>query len=338
MIRVEDKVMESCEASIQRAEYRFASQQKPWDGYGGLLKVCEDAELREHGVIRAATPRNPLIRIKAGSRPHAQSEEGGVKPSLGGTGSGQPMGGGRPERPSRGCDLDIDSHLGSRGKAADLTAPTLISKSEAQGSAIQEHSPPAQTTAHHSASSIDTTALHAIGPTPQGGPQRLAAQPVTFNIVGLAANLEQQQQLLQLYQQYQQDLAAISSGQQQRSPALDATSFVPHVTQPAFSEQASLNPQLHSHPSWDYLTSTNSHQGSIPKQGPAWNGSVAGGMPNDAAAISAATWQQQEEELRALYNSPSVAAARREAGLPAFCHSEEIVASIASLPKPPSHR
>lgn len=47
-----DQVIEAAEVNIEFYEYRKASQEPPWDGFCGLVRVCDDDSFKEHGVIR----------------------------------------------------------------------------------------------------------------------------------------------------------------------------------------------------------------------------------------------------------------------------------------------
>lgn len=148
----------------------------------------------------------------------------------------------------------------------------------------------------------------------------------------LAAGCASRQQLLQLYQQYQQHRVGMSSGGQ------------------TLSAPRSLGPQA----------ATTASATAIP-----FNGKVTGSaQPGQQAiarapaplspAVNADTWSAAqtrtqppadssapaashhlEEDLSHLYNSPSVAEARRQAGLPAYVPPDD-TSWVQLLPRPPA--
>ena len=50
-MEIEDRVIESAEQAIRWSEQINSTKCKQWSGFGGLVKVCDDMELRESGVI-----------------------------------------------------------------------------------------------------------------------------------------------------------------------------------------------------------------------------------------------------------------------------------------------
>ncbi|GLC44241.1 hypothetical protein PLESTM_001572000 [Pleodorina starrii] len=53
-----DSIIEAAGLAITRCSAEAAARELPWDGYGGLVRICDDDSLREQGVVRAA-PRHP---------------------------------------------------------------------------------------------------------------------------------------------------------------------------------------------------------------------------------------------------------------------------------------
>lgn len=87
MLRDVDQIIEAAERSILQTEFQKASRQAVWDGYGGLVRVCDDdhfTEQRFHQMApreedRASTSGvsltgRALARNTANSTARGQSE------------------------------------------------------------------------------------------------------------------------------------------------------------------------------------------------------------------------------------------------------------------------
>eukprot|EP00803_Ostreobium_quekettii_P000896 evm.model.scf_53EXC.6 EVM.evm.TU.scf_53EXC.6 scf_53EXC:51456-53243(-) len=52
-----DSVIDGAEEEICRVECAISGREAPWDGYGGLVRICDDHVFRERGFVRAFVPR-----------------------------------------------------------------------------------------------------------------------------------------------------------------------------------------------------------------------------------------------------------------------------------------
>ncbi|GFR40375.1 hypothetical protein Agub_g923, partial [Astrephomene gubernaculifera] len=66
-----DAVIRAASRSIAQYAAEAASREPPWDGYGGLVRICDDESLREPGVVCAAVARQPTAPALAPCRPEA---------------------------------------------------------------------------------------------------------------------------------------------------------------------------------------------------------------------------------------------------------------------------
>lgn len=148
----------------------------------------------------------------------------------------------------------------------------------------------------------------------------------------LAAGPASRQQLLELYQQYQQHKVGMSSGGQTLSAP---RGLGPQVATGASAAAMLLSRQLTgcAQPGQQAIA-----RAPAPPS-PAVNANTwpAGQNRTQPPAISSAPTASQhlEEDLSHLYNSPSVAEARRQAGLPAYVPPDD-TSWVQLLPRPPA--